>query len=546
MGSQRNILLIALLFVSFLLFQQWHGDKNPQPTKQGVEQQVNNNSGIPSHSSDNQPLIDQKTSTNLITIKTDVLELTVDTLGGDVINAKLLKYDNTLDSKDPYVLLSDADGRDYVAQSGLIGTNGSDSPTHGRAQYAVTAKSFVMAADQNELRVPMTFTKDGISYIKTFVFTRNDYAVNVDYTIDNKTDKPATVQMYAQLRHRLASKTGGGIKGMAMHTYNGAAYSANDTKYKKYSFDDIKEKNLNQSANDGWVAIMENYFVSAWIPRDGKDQTSQLYSSDNNGIGYIGVRMPLETVAAGQTKEIKATLWLGPKLQKEMAATAANLNLTVDYGWLWFIASPLHKLLSFIHSMVGNWGVAIIILTLIVRGAMYPLTKAQYTSMAKMRMLQPKIQAMRERLGDDRQRQSQEMMELYKKEKVNPLGGCLPIMLQMPIFIALYWALMGSVELRHAPFFGWITDLSAQDPYYILPVLMGVSMFLIQKNSPSTVTDPMQQKIMTFMPVMFTFFFLWFPSGLVLYWLVSNVVTLIQQTIIFRALEKKGLHSKAK
>ncbi|WP_375146767.1 membrane protein insertase YidC, partial [Vibrio parahaemolyticus] len=250
------------------------------------------------------------------------------------------------------------------------------------------------------------------------------------------------------------------------------------------------------------------------------------------------------TIATGDQAKFEATLWVGPKLQQEMAAVAPNLDLVVDYGWLWFIAKPLHSLLAFIQSFVGNWGVAIICLTFIVRGAMYPLTKAQYTSMAKMRMLQPKLQAMRERIGDDRQRMSQEMMELYKKEKVNPLGGCLPLVLQMPIFIALYWALMESVELRHSPFFGWIHDLSAQDPYYILPLLMGASMFLIQKMSPTTVTDPMQQKIMTFMPVMFTFFFLFFPSGLVLYWLVSNIVTLIQQTLIYKALEKKGLHTK--
>ena len=545
MGSQRNILLIALLFVSFLLFQQWNADKNPKPQSQGVAQQSTQSSDIPSHSAEGQPLTDQTSSQNLITIKTDVLELTVDTLGGDVVDAKLLKYNDTLDSKRPYVLLNNTDGRNYVAQSGLIGKNGTVSNGQ-RAQYTVTAKDFVMGPEQNELRVPMTFTKGGITYTKTFVLKRDDYAINVDYNVANNTDKAASVQMFAQLRHRLENKSGGGIHAMAMHTYNGAAYSANDTKYKKYSFDDIKDKNLNQPANDGWAAIMENYFVSAWIPRDGVAQTSQVYSNASNGNGYIGVRMPIETVAPGQNKEIKATLWVGPKLQKEMASTAPNLDKTVDYGWLWFIASPLHKLLSFIHNIVGNWGVAIIILTLIVRGAMYPLTKAQYTSMAKMRMLQPKIQAMRERLGDDRQRQSQEMMELYKKEKVNPLGGCLPLLVQMPIFIALYWALMGSVELRHAPFFGWIQDLSAQDPYYILPILMGVSMFFIQKNSPSTVTDPMQQKIMTFMPVMFTFFFLFFPSGLVIYWLVSNIVTLIQQTIIFRALEKKGLHSSKK
>ncbi|EAR55035.1 putative inner membrane protein translocase component YidC [Photobacterium sp. SKA34] len=221
-----------------------------------------------------------------------------------------------------------------------------------------------------------------------------------------------------------------------------------------------------------------------------------------------------------------------------------NTAAIPDYGWSSFIASPLHELLAFIHGIVGNWGIAIIILTLIVRGLMYPLTKAQYTSMAKMRMLQPKIQAMRERFGDDRQRQSQEMMELYKTEKVNPLGGCLPLLIQMPIFIALYTVLNLSTELRNAPFFGWIQNLSAQDPYYVLPILMGISMFFIQKNSPSAVTDPMQQKIMTFMPVIFTVFFLYFPAGLVLYWLTSNIVTLIQQTIIFRKLEQQGLHSR--
>ena len=239
-------------------------------------------------------------------------------------------------------------------------------------------------------------------------------------------------------------------------------------------------------------------------------------------------------------------MWVGPKLQDAMEKVAPNLDLTIDYGWLWFIAKPMFQLLQFLHGIVGNWGVAIILITFIVKGLLYPLTKAQYTSMAKMRMLQPKLQAMRERLGDDRQRMSQEMMELYKKEKVNPLGGCLPLLLQMPIFIALYWTLMESVELRHAPFMLWIHDLSAPDPYYILPILMGVSMFFLQKLSPSAVTDPIQQKVMNFMPVMFTVFFLWFPSGLVLYWLVSNCVTIIQQQVIYRSLEKKGLHSRDK
>lgn len=325
-----------------------------------------------------------------------------------------------------------------------------------------------------------------------------------------------------------------------MPTYRGGAYSTEDTRYKKYSFEDMQDRNLSLTlANgQGWAAMIQHYFAAAWIPRN--EPGANLYTRVIGNMGDIGVRMPNKTVADGDSAHFTATLWAGPKLQDQMAEVAPNLDLVVDYGWLWFIAKPLHWLLSVIQSVVGNWGVAIICLTFIVRGAMYPLTKAQYTSMAKMRMLQPKLQAMRERIGDDRQRMSQEMMELYKKEKVNPLGGCLPLILQMPIFIALYWALMESVELRHSPFVLWIHDLSAQDPYFILPLLMGGSMFLIQKMSPTTVTDPMQQKIMTFMPVMFTFFFLWFPSGLVLYWLVSNIVTLIQQSLIYKALEKKA------
>ncbi|CAG18458.1 membrane protein insertase YidC [Photobacterium profundum] len=538
MDSQRNILLIALLFVSFLLYQQWNMDNSPQPQGQGTEQQVNNSGDVPSHSGDGQPIPDQETtSKDLITINTDVLALSVDTLGGDVIEAKLLAYNNELDSADSFILLKDEPGLSYIAQSGLIGANGIDS-ANGRAQLAVTAKDFTLADGQDELRVPMTYVKDGITYTKTFVLKRNSYAVDVEYTIDNQSASAASVQMYAQLRQNLMDDGGS----LTMPTYRGGAYSTDTTNYKKYSFDDMQDKSLNMTTTNGWAAMLQHYFVSAWIPRS--EEASNLYTRASNGLGYIGVRLPTTTIAAGTEQTLTATLWVGPKLQKEMEATAANLNLTVDYGWLWFIASPLHKLLSFIQSIVGNWGLAIMMLTFIVRGAMYPLTKAQYTSMAKMRMLQPKLTAMRERLGDDRQRMSQEMMELYKKEKVNPLGGCLPIVLQMPIFIALYWSLMESVELRHSPFFGWIHDLSAQDPYYILPLLMGVSMFMIQKMSPTTVTDPMQQKIMTFMPVMFTFFFLFFPSGLVLYWLVSNVVTLLQQTLIYRSLEKKGLHTK--
>ncbi|MCX9538341.1 membrane protein insertase YidC [Vibrio cholerae] len=541
MDSQRNILLIALALVSFLLFQQWQVAKNPAP--QATQQaQSTGAAPAPSFSDELDPTPAQNVAAKAktITVSTDVLTLSIDTLGGDVVSAKLNQYSEELNSPESFVLLQNTQGHQFIAQSGLVGPQGIDVTSNNRPAYQVSADSFTLAEGQDELRIPMTYQANGIDYTKTFILKRSSYAVDVVFDVANNSGSEATLGMYAHLRQNLLDSGGN----LAMPTYRGGAYSTSDVRYKKYSFDDMKDRNLS-APNDvtvNWVAMIQHYFASAWIPRD--EPQAQLYSRVINNLGDMGIRTPNKTIANGDKAEFEATLWVGPKLQDQMAATAPNLDLVVDYGWLWFIAKPLHWLLSVIQNFVGNWGVAIICLTFIVRGAMYPLTKAQYTSMAKMRMLQPKLQAMRERIGDDRQRMSQEMMELYKKEKVNPLGGCLPILLQMPIFIALYWALMESVELRHSPFFGWIHDLSAQDPYYILPLLMGASMFVIQKMSPTTITDPMQQKIMTFMPVMFTFFFLWFPSGLVLYWLVSNIVTLIQQTLIYKALEKKGLHSK--
>ncbi|WP_277207635.1 membrane protein insertase YidC [Vibrio misgurnus] len=541
MDSQRNILLIALALVSFLLFQQWQAEKNPLP--QATQQaQSTGAASAPSYSDELDPAPNQNVAAQakIITVTNDVLTLSIDTLGGDIVNAQLNKYTQELDEPEYFVLLESGQGHQFVAQSGLVGPQGIDVTSNNRPAYQISADSFTLAEGQDELRIPMTYQANGIDYTKTFILKRGSYAVDVVFDVANHSGNPASLGMYAHLRQNLLDSGGN----LAMPTYRGGAYSTSDVRYKKYSFDDMKDRNLSAPNNVSvnWVAMIQHYFAAAWIPRD--EPQAQLYSRVINNLGDMGIRTPNKTIADGEQVEFKASLWVGPKLQDQMAAVAPNLDLVVDYGWLWFIAKPLHWLLSVIQSFVSNWGVAIICLTFIVRGAMYPLTKAQYTSMAKMRMLQPKLQAMRERIGDDRQRMSQEMMELYKKEKVNPLGGCLPILLQMPIFIALYWALMESVELRHSPFFGWIHDLSAQDPYYILPLLMGASMFVIQKMSPTTITDPMQQKIMTFMPVMFTFFFLWFPSGLVLYWLVSNIVTLIQQTLIYKALEKKGLHTK--
>ncbi|GGB52341.1 membrane protein insertase YidC [Oceanisphaera marina] len=552
MESQRNILIIALLLVSFLIWQQWDSAQNPvenqQTTTNAAAHQGDNdfipqadqaNGEVPSEAA---PAVANR---NLITVTSDTLQLTIDTLGGDVVGTELLEHNDSLDSDDKFVLLMNNADFVNVAQSGLIGRDGPDGNSAGRPVYQAEQQQYVLAEGQDSLTVPMTFTNsNGVVFTKTFTLTRNSHVVKVNYNINNQSAEPVQAQLYGQLKQSIESPHAEGGNMLMASAYRGPAYSSSDTRYTKYDFKKVKEANLNQTTEGGWVGMLQHYFVSAWIAP--KQEQNQLYtgSLNNQGQATIGFKAPLVTVAPGTEQTLSADLWLGPKLQNEMAAAAENLDLTVDYGWLWFIAQPLFKLLHFLQSFVINWGLAIVLTTFVVRGVMYPLTKAQYTSMAKMRMLQPKLKALKERYGDDRQKMSQGMMELYKKEKVNPLGGCLPILVQMPIFISLYWVLMESVELRHAPFMLWIDDLSVRDPYFVLPILMGISMFLIQKMSPTTVTDPMQQKVMQFMPIIFTFFFLWFPAGLTLYWLVSNVVTITQQWYIFRQLEKKGLHGK--
>ena len=515
MDSQRNLLIIALLFVSFMIWQAWEQDNNPQPQQQTTQTTT---TATGSAADQGVPASGQG---KLITVKTDVLDLTINTRGGDVEQALLLDYPKELKSTEPFQLLETTPQFTYQAQSGLTGRDG--------PLYNVDKDAFVMADGQNEIVIPLTYTdKAGNVFTKTFTLKRGEYAVNVGYSVQNASEKPLELSTFGQLKqtanlptHR-DTQTGGLT---TMHTFRGAAYSTSETKYEKYKFDTIVDnENLNVSTKNGWVAMLQQYFTTAWVPQN--TGTNNFYTANlGNGIVAIGYKSQPVLVQPGQTDKLESTLWVGPAIQDKMAAVAPHLDLTVDYGWLWFISQPLFKLLKWIHSFLGNWGFSIIVITFIVRGIMYPLTKAQYTSMAKMRMLQPKIQAMRERLGDDKQRQSQEMMALYKAEKVNPLA---------------------SVELRHAPFILWIHDLSAQDPYYILPIIMGATMFFIQKMSPTTVTDPMQQKIMTFMPVIFTVFFLWFPSGLVVYYIVSNLVTIIQQQLIYRGLEKRGLHSREK
>ena len=541
MDSQRNLFLIALLFVSFMIWQAWQTDHAPQPANQTTQQTANTANGDAANQA-----VPGSGQGKLITVNSDVLSLTINTRGGAIEQALLKAYPTTLGSDQPFQLLETTPNFLYQAQSGLTGKNGPDNPANGeRPLFQASSDSFTLAEGQSELRIPMTYTaQNGAIYTKTFVIKRGSYAVNVEYNINNTSPAPLELTMFGQLKQTtdLPKHRDTGSNNFALHTFRGAAYSSSDDKYQKYAFD--KSEALNVTTQGGWVAMLQQYFATAWIP-SAKD-TNTFFTTANNGISTIGFKGTPFTVAPGAQQQVASILWVGPEIQDKMAAIAPHLDLTVDYGWLWFISQPLFKLLKFIQGFVGNWGFSIIVITFIVRGIMYPLTRAQYTSMAKMRMLQPKLAAMRERIGDDKQRMSQEMMALYKSEKVNPLGGCLPLVIQMPIFLALYYMLSGSIELRHAPFILWIHDLSAQDPYYILPVLMGITMFFIQKMSPTTVTDPMQQKIMTFMPVIFTVFFLWFPSGLVVYYIVSNLVTILQQQLIYRGLEKRGLHSRDK
>jgi len=537
MESQRSLLFIALMVVTYLLFTQWQSENAPilEPALTAIVEQDSNSDFVPASSDTTlSPAQAITSSAKIINITTDTFSIKINTQGGDIVEAKLLQFDTEQGNGIPFTILQNGQQK-YIAQSGLTGANGIDRIIKGRPIYNTVKSHYELNGD--DLSVDLTFEDNkGLTVTKRFTFSANSYQVGVDYIINNTTNNTISVQMYGQLKQSTLQDTSSGM----LPTYRGAAFSTSEDRYEKYDFDDIAEANLNKTTPGGWVAMLEHYFVSAWVPND--QDNNQLYTSySNNSEAVIGFKAPTITIDAGQQGTTSAVFYVGPKDQEVLEKIAANLDLTIDYGFLFMISQPLFWLLLSIQSFVTNWGVAIIIITLIVKGGMYPLTKAQYTSMAKMRELAPKMAQLKERFGDDRQKMSQATMEMYRKEKVNPAGGCLPLLLQMPIFLALYWVFLESVELRHAPFIFWIQDLSAMDPYYVLPVLMGVSMFVMQKMQPMTVQDPMQQKIMQYMPVVFSVFMAWFPSGLVLYWFISNVISIVQMKIIFSGIEKKKL-----
>ena len=478
-------------------------------------------------------------SDQIITVQTDTLKIMIDLVGGDVVGAALRQYPKTIDDpSNPFVLLERNAQRTYVAQSGLVGRDGID--TGERASYR-TEKSFYRLTDQKPLRVALKYDDDrsGISVTKSFYFEPNSHTITVSYDIYNSGNTTIQLTPFAQLKRDSSPAPVATDAGMGMQPFLGSAITQPDQRFNKFDFDDMADDPFKADLVGGWVAILQHYFVSAWIP--APDQTYRFRTRQTqSGFNIIGYTGPSLSVAADDTARVTNQLYVGPKNQKRLAELAPHLDLVVDYGWLWWIAQPLFWLLTFIQSIVVNWGVAIIILTLLVKLAFFQLSAAGYKSMARMRKVQPKIMAIREEYANDKGKQSQAMMELYQKEKINPLGGCFPILVQMPVFIALYWVLMESVELRQAPFALWIEDLSVMDPYFVLPLLMGASMYYMQKLNPAP-PDPMQAKIMQWMPIVFTFFFLWFPAGLVLYWLCNNLLSMGQQYIINRRIESGAI-----
>ncbi|NWN83994.1 MAG: membrane protein insertase YidC [Halomonas sp.] len=563
MDVKRLLLLIPLAVLAYLIVVQWNQDYGQTAVEPQAPSITNNQSGsgsaeletaeeglaAPAANSGDSGMAETMpdagetaSGRDLVAVITDVLDLRIDPQGGDIVYAALPQHELTLDSDRSYVMLSDNETRSYVARSGLQLDGQS-----GRIAYAPEKTDYRLAEGDKRLEVDLTGEVNGIEVTKRFTFERNSYAVDVEYFLANNTESPVSARFIGQLARDNSSDPSSGPK-MGMRSYLGAAYSTPEDRYLKVDFEDIQEgKFENREAEGGWVAIIQHYFVSAWAPPQNQ-QNLYYASTDSRGRNVAAFAGPVTELAAAGESRLGATLYVGPKVQDYMEVVAPNLKLTVDFGWLWFIANPLFWLLNKIHGVIGNWGWSIVLLTMLVKTALWPLSAKAYKSMARMRKLGPEMQRLKEQYGDDRQKMSQEMMKFYQKEKINPLGGCLPILVQMPVFIALYWMLLESVELRHAPFMFWIQDLSVKDPLFILPILMGTSMFVQQMLNP-TPPDPMQAKIMRMLPILFTFFFLWFPAGLVIYWVVNNVISIAQQYVITRRIENdpsvgKGMKTK--
>lgn len=465
-----------------------------------------------------------------IKVVTDMVIAEIDTAGGDLRRLELLHHPSSENKDISYALLQSQASRISVAQSGLVGDG---LPTH-KTEYTLDsdASSFNLAADQDKVVVRLLAPEvNGVQVAKIYTFHRGSYVIDVQFEVQNLSEATVRPFAYFQILRDNAAPAGAT---MMIPTYLGAAIYTEDEKFQKIQFSDLDKNKVEypQNADNGWIAMLEHYFVSAWLP---EQNTPREYFAKriSDNLYTAGVITPVGAISAGQTASVTVPLYVGPQEQDKLAELAPGLELTVDYGWLTVVAVPLFWLLSFYHEWVGNWGIAIILLTMTVKILFFPLSAAGYRSMAKLRLVTPKLQRIQEQYKSDRQQMHQAMMQLYKEEKINPMGGCLPILVQIPVFIALFWTLLAAVELRYAPLALWITDLSSPDPYYVLPVLMGISMFVQYKLNPKP-TDPIQAKVMQTMPIMFSAFFFFFPAGLVLYSLVNNVLSITQQWQITR------------
>ena len=549
MDVRRLILFVVLSFSILFFWNTWQEKHHPVEPVVATHEAGEVKASTAS--------IDVETQFRLQTdkrihVQTDLFKGEIDTLGGDLRKLELTQHRAADSDTNNFVLLNDQSAPSvYVVQSGIaIGK----LATH-KEVFTSAESDYQIAADQNELKVALLWASpEGVKLTKTYTFVRGSYEVKVDEVIANGSDAAIDPLAYYQIVHDSESSQGTKM----MPTFTGGAYFTDADKYKKVKFTEMAKEPLSKLAKDGWVGLVQHYFVGAWIPQTKEAQ--EIYTKDlGNKIYAIGTKYNLSSVAPGASKELNAKLYVGPQTHSELVKAAPGLEYTVDYGWLSFIASPLFMILSAIQSLVGNWGYSIILLTILIKLAFYPLSASGYRNMAQMRELAPRLQSLKEKFGDDRQKMQQAMMELYKKEKINPMGGCLPILVQIPVFISLYWMLLASVEMRHAPFILWVQDLSAPDtlfghipdlvpllggmPIGLLPILMGVSMIVQTKLNPKP-ADPVQAKVMMFMPIAFSVFFFFFPSGLVLYWFVNNVLSIAQQARINHLIHAAALAKK--
>ena len=545
--SNRFLLYIAFTLVVFMIWQQWKIEQNPLAQNQNIIVEEENSFGeqdLPEEGTLEQN--SQKARTNNISlpkkanntvgeniiISNNDLQIVIDTLGGTIKEAKLLEYFESTDPNSKSIKLLDYQKDFYIAQSGLLHDKNLNNKNENKLAPNHHDVFIVKSKKNNSLTLEWTNLNKDITVLKKIYLDDTGYEINIENTVINKSEKAWAGRQYRQIRR----KSAGEGRSWVTPTFTGGAFY--DGTYNKISYSEISEKKPRFNVQSGWIAMMEHYFVSAWFfPKDENNlfYTKEILVDDSRSDYIIGARSEATLIQPSESAVLKSNLYVGPKLQKELEKLAEGLELTIDYGVLTFISKPLFWLLDKIYSFVGNWGWSIILLTLLIKLAFYKLSETSYKSMAKMKQFSPKIQSIRERYGSDRQKMNQAMMDMYRQEKINPLGGCWPILIQIPVFIALYWVLLESVELRQADFIFWLNDLSAKDPFYVLPLIMGASMYFQQKLNP-TPPDPMQAKVMQMLPIIFTAFFAFFPSGLVLYWVVNNLLSIAQQWKITKAI----------